>query len=143
MISAGLPHGKFSIDIQNNIICIKAQGPWNLEFAELIHRDLLLAATKVDIDNYAVYLEPLGEALCGEDVIQSHTDFVARGRTKAVAVNFQHCYTAPISRAVFTKIYTNAGSNYEFFDNKQAAIAWLQEQLETSINEPLKEAQPA
>lgn len=143
MISAGLPHGKFSIDIQDNIICISAQGPWNLEFAEVIHRELLLAATKVDIENYAVYLEPLGEALCGEDVIQSHTDFVARGRTKAVAVNFQHCYTTPISRAVFTKIYTNAGANYEFFENKLAAIAWLQEQLTTSTSEKLEEAQPA
>lgn len=144
MISAGLPHGKFSIDIQENIICIRAQGPWNLEFAELIHRELLLAASKVDIENYAVYLEPMGEALCGHDVINAHTEFVAKGRTKAVAVNFQHCYTAPISKTVFTKIYAAAGSNYQFFDDKITAIDWLEEQLNiSSSNREQKEAQPA
>jgi hypothetical protein len=54
------PHGTLDIAIDNNLILIEAQGPWNIEYLDHLHAQLIVAVSKVDLANYAILITPKG-----------------------------------------------------------------------------------
>ena len=128
-----VPHGTLELAIEDNLILIEAQGPWNIEYLDYLHKKMSLAVTQVDQNNYAVLLTPIGEAISVEVGLEYHTNFIRNSRTKAVAVNLAHCTTSQLTENLFSKIYQTAGLNHAFFDNVFDARNWLEGQLATTV----------
>ncbi|MGB2740540.1 MAG: hypothetical protein WBC60_08305 [Cognaticolwellia sp.] len=128
-----VPHGTLELAIEDNLILIEAQGPWNIEYLDFLHKKMSLAVTQVDQNNYAVLLTPIGEAISVEVGLEYHTNFIRNSRTKAVAVNLAHCTTSQLTENLFSKIYQAAGFKHAFFDNVSDARNWLERQLTTTV----------
>ncbi len=122
-------HGTLDIVIEDNLILIEAQGPWNIEYLDYLHEQLRIAVSKVDINNYAILITPKGEAISVEAGLEYHLNFIRQGNTKAVALNLAHCTTALLTESLFTKLYRAAGIKHAFFDNNFDARQWLEAEL--------------
>lgn len=107
-----------------------AEGPWNKEIFQSLHVDFQQAFRQIDINNYVVLVEFLGEAIMVGEVYQEHVEFIKKGNAKAIAVDLSKCTTASLSKQIFTNLYRDGGLKAGFFDNNQAARAWLSEQLD-------------
>lgn len=123
------PHGTLDIAVDGNLILIEAQGPWNVEYLDYLHVQLIAAAAKVDPDNYAILITPKGEAISVEAGLEYHLNFIRQGNTKAVALNLAYCTTSLLTESLFTKLYRTAGIKHAFFDNGFDARLWLEKQL--------------
>ena len=128
------PHGTLDIAIEGNLILIDAQGPWNLEYLDSLHQQLVVAASKVDPDNYAILITPKGEAISVEAGLDFHLNFIRQGNVKAVALNLAYCTTALLTESLFTKLYRVAGIQHAFFDNSFDARLWLEKQLKPACS---------
>ena len=128
------PHGGLDITIENNLIMIDARGPWNIEYLDQLHGQLLQAITKVDINKYGVLITLRGDAISVGDGFEYHLNFIRKGNTKAVAINLSNCTTALLSESIFSKLYQKAGVNHAFFDNSADAYQWLESQLALTTN---------
>ena len=126
-----VPHGTLKFEIEDNIILIEAQGPWNIEYLDYLHQKMTWAVMQVDRNNYGVLLTPKGEAISVEAGLEYHSNFVRQGSTKAVALNLAHCTTALLTENLFTKIYRGANVKHAFFDNALDARVWLEAELKT------------
>tara|TARA_R110000744_G_scaffold345939_2_gene451384 strand:+ start:1575 stop:1985 length:411 start_codon:yes stop_codon:yes gene_type:complete len=126
------PHGMLKITIEDNIILIDAQGPWNIDYIDYLHQQLLLAVTQVDYNNFGALFTPKGEAISVEAGVEYHADFIRQGHAKAIAVNLAHCTTPLLAESLFSKIYRSAGVKHAFFDNAFDARHWLEKELAAS-----------
>ena len=123
------PHGTCSINVEGNLMIIRAQGPWNQEYIDRLHKDLLLVSKSLDINNYGILLNLCGEALAVESGFKKHLDFVKQAKTKAIAMNLSDCSTREMTKTIFTKLYDQAKINNASFTDESEAKAWLLEQL--------------
>ena len=126
------PHGTLDIVVEDNLVFIEAEGPWNIEYLEQLHEQLIKAVLKVDQNNYAVLITPKGEAISVEIGFEYHLNFIRQGNTKAVALNLAHCTTSLLTESIFTKLYRMAGVKHAFFDNSFDARQWLENELKTT-----------
>ena len=122
-------HGEVDIIIDDDIMMITAEGPWNDEFFPAFHQQLVKAAYHLNIDRYVVLLDVVGQAIATPRSIEYHAKFVSQSDVQAVAISLQHCQSIAVTRPMFHDIYQQAGINHQFFDNKQAAKAWLHKVL--------------
>ncbi|MGB1263808.1 MAG: hypothetical protein ACPG52_12925 [Cognaticolwellia sp.] len=127
-----VPHGTLKMDVEDNIILIDAQGPWNIEYLDHLHQKMAQAVLQVDRNNYGVLLTPKGEAISVEAGLEYHANFVRQGSTKAVALNLAHCTTSLLTENLFSKIYRAANMKHAFFDNALDARCWLENELKTT-----------
>ncbi|TWX70211.1 hypothetical protein [Colwellia sp. C1TZA3] len=123
------PNSELELTIEDSMILIAAQGPWNIEYLDCLHQKLSWAVTQVDPSNFGVLLTPKGEANSVEAGLEYHINFIRHSKTKAVALNLAHCTTSQLSENLFTKIYRAAGIKHAFFDNVFDARVWLEKQL--------------
>ncbi len=123
------PHGTLDIAVDGNLILIEAQGPWNVEYLDYLHAQLIAAVANVDLANYAILITPKGEAISVEAGLEYHLNFIRQGNTKAVALNLAYCTTSLLTESLFTKLYRAAGIKHAFFDNGFEARLWLEKQL--------------
>ena len=124
-------HETLKVSVEDNIIFIEAEGPWNSEYLDHLHQKLLWALTQVDLRNYATILTPIGEALTVESVQVQHIEFIRHSQSKTVAINLDHCTTSLLAENLFSKIYRTAGFKYAFFDNAFDARLWVEKQMIT------------
>lgn len=122
-------HGSMELAIEDNIILLEAQGPWNIEYINLLHQKLLWAVAQVEPTNYGVLFTPKGEAISVEEGLEHHINFIRQGNTKAVALNLKYCTTSLLTETLFAKIYQTAGIKHAFFDNVLEARNWLEKEL--------------
>ncbi len=73
------PHGTLELTIEDNLILLDVQGPWNLEYIDHLHEKLLWAVSQVDQSNYGVLLTPIGEAISVEEGFEYHLNFLRQG----------------------------------------------------------------
>ncbi|MBA6389632.1 hypothetical protein H4J38_02450 [Colwellia sp. BRX10-3] len=123
------PRSSLEITIEDNLILIQAQGPWNIEYLDYLHQQLRWAVTQIDQSNYGVLLTPKGEAISVEAGLEYHVNFIRNSKTKAVALNLAHCTTSQLAENLFSKIYRGAGIKHAFFDNAFDARLWLEKEL--------------
>ena len=128
------PHGTLDIIVDDNIIFIEAQGPWNIEYLALLHEEFTKAVCRVDIANYAILITPKGEAISAEARGESHISFIKKGNAKAVALNLAYCTTALLTERIFTKLYRAADIKHAFFDSHHDARLWLDEELKLAAS---------
>jgi hypothetical protein len=122
-------HGTLKIDIADNVIMVEAGGPWNIEYLDNLHQQLMNAAVHVDINNYGLLLALKGEAIPVDKGLEYHLNFIRQGRTRAVAVNLAECTTSLLTKSIFSKLYRSANIHHQFFDNSIDAQQWLALQM--------------
>ncbi len=122
-------HGKFNIEASEHILLVDLVGPWNLEFVEQLHLEVIEKLQGVNIDNFGVLLLPRGEALAVSESIGYHTEFIRQAKNKAIAVDLEFSTIPSLTKSLLKKVYQAAGMNHEFFDDRQSAEQWLKEQL--------------
>jgi len=125
-------HGRCDITVENNIIFTEAEGPWNIEFFQHLHLDLIEAAKKVDYNNFTLLLKVKGVGLAVEEAIPFHIDFILNGNVKAVAINLDDCGTPSSCQEFCSKVYNTANVKHKYFNDNEPAIAWLNEQMAMS-----------
>lgn len=123
------PHGTCSILVEGNLMIIKAQGPWNDEYIDCLHKDLILVSQSIDINNYGILLNLYGEALAVDSGFKKHFEFVKRAKTKAIALNLAKCHTREMTKTIFSKIYDQANISNATFTDESSAKTWLHQQL--------------
>lgn len=129
------PDGMLEITIEDNIIVITAQGPWNIEYLDNLHQKLLWAGTQVDLNNYTILITPIGEAISVEAGLEYHLKLIRQGTTKAVGLNLTHSTTSQLTENLFTKIYQATGIKHAFFDNVFDARLWLEKELKNPVTD--------
>lgn len=129
LIATREPHGHCTMKVLNNLVIVDATGPWNIEFLDILHKQLAENVEKVSHSNYGVLLSVHGEAVAGEDVVQAHIAGLRHGEASALAINLQHCKTCAISRAMLSRVYSACGLNFAFFHTEEEGMLWLTEQL--------------
>ena len=128
-------HGDFKIEIDKDVIVIDAWGPWNQEFFTQFHQQLYTVVHQLTVDIYGALVVIHGQGLPVNDAIDEHIAFLSQGNVTALAVDLSCCSTAGLSQDVFSKIYTQSKLNFKFFDDNQAAKAWLAQQLSAAQSE--------
>tara|TARA_R110000744_G_scaffold378497_1_gene494728 strand:+ start:345 stop:740 length:396 start_codon:yes stop_codon:yes gene_type:complete len=124
------PHGKCHYLVEDNIITINATGPWNLEFFQQMHRELLdIALNDVDVNNFAILLILQGDSLAAQDGLNYHLKLVKAGSAKALAINSALSNAPSISQSIFKKVYDQAGLKNKCFNSTESAKVWLTKQL--------------
>ena len=122
-------HGHCDFCVANNVILILAYGPWNDEYFEELHQKLYESVSLVDSNNYAVYIEAHGEAIAMQGGIEQHKQFISGSSVRAVAVNLANCTTKAMTEMLSRKIYNSCNITHDFFNDKDSALAWLNEIL--------------
>lgn len=129
MVVAFCAHGKTEISIEENIIVIKSVGPWNMEYFQGLHQEIITAVSHVNINNYGVLLVPIGEAISVAGAFDYHVDFIKQGNAKAVAINLTNSDIPNTTKSLCSKAYDQVGLNFQFFYSNDSAKEWLQNSL--------------
>lgn len=128
--STFLAHGNYQLSVEKNMVIVEAEGPWNNEFLTDLHNEFRKKIEQVDINNYAVLVIPIGEALAIGQAIYQHAEFVKQGNAKAIAIDLSNSTTPLSTETMFTKVYNEEEINHAFFTDRDTAIAWLAKQIE-------------
>ena len=123
-------HGSSKVSVDNNLIIIECEGPWNIEFFYELHQDILNAVKAVDYNNYGVLLIPRGEAIGTAETTNYHIAFLKEGNTKAIAINIALSDIPASTENICRIAYQAAGLKHAFFNDNDTAIDWLQQQLD-------------
>ncbi|KGJ94912.1 hypothetical protein [Colwellia psychrerythraea] len=122
-------HGKININIEDNIIILECEGPWNLEFFHILHQDLYNAVKQIAYSKYAVLLIPIGEAIGTAETMDYHINFLKKGQATAVAVNLSRSEVPSTTEHICRISYQAVNLKHEFFLDNDTAKRWLKEQL--------------
>jgi len=122
-------HGKTDISIEDKVIIIESVGPWNIEYFQLLHNDILTAVEKVGRENYAILFIPIGEAICTHEVINFHINFLRQGNTKALAVNLSLSEVPNTTESICRRAYEKVGLTFDFFNDNEQAKVWLESKI--------------
>ncbi|MAG77341.1 MAG: hypothetical protein CL811_11345 [Colwelliaceae bacterium] len=119
-------HGNADITVDDNIIFVEATGPWNKEYFEGFHQELLAASAHLKPGKFGVHLTVKGEAIASPESIEAHIEFLKHSTVSGIAVNFAQCTTTHISKLMFTDVYQRAGNTFSIFDDPKSGCDWLQ-----------------
>ena len=121
------PHGKCTYSIQNNIVIIEAEGPWNLEFFVEMHKDLRqIIIENLDINDYKILVVFKGNALSVQDGLDYHLNNVKLGKAKAIACSLEFSNNPSFTQMLFEKVYDEALLENRFFTTTTEALQWLE-----------------
>jgi len=129
MSSQFIPHGKCNIAVEDNLLIVEIEGPWNIEFIQNMHASLLKASQHVDINNYGILLILHGETLAVQEAIDYHVEFIQQVNTKALAINLAHSNIPSMTKQMCEKIYRTVNFPSQYFTDTPSAKEWLQSQL--------------
>jgi hypothetical protein len=129
------PHGSYDVSIDGRVLRAVVCGPWNVElvqayadaFAQQVHT---LAGAP-----WGTLAILTGEALHTAESHQAVVETVRQHRTLgrcATAVVMRVNSVPAMIRALFTRLYAEAGEPCEFFDDETQALQWLQAQIKLS-----------
>ncbi len=122
-------HGKTNLNVVENIIILECEGPWNIEFFHLLHRQIYQAIKQCSPNNYGVLLIPLGETIGTPDTMDYHIKFLKRGNPCAVAVNLSRSKVPQSTKDLCHLAYATAQLPHAFFTDNESALKWLKENM--------------
>jgi hypothetical protein len=123
-------HGQCQFTLDNNIIIIDAEGPWNVEFFKQMHANLQQVVLENFINiNYGIIVILKGETLATQEGLDYHLYKVKHGTAKAIAINMIHSSFALTTQLEFEAVYNKAGIKNKFFNNTSTAKHWLESEL--------------
>jgi hypothetical protein len=123
-------HGRCQFTFDNNIIIIDALGPWNLEFFEILHSNLLRIVQENFKDKaYGIVVILKGETLATQEGLNYHLYRVKQGNAKAIAINMIHSSFALTTQIQFEAVYNKAELKNKFFRDTSMAKQWIEDVL--------------
>lgn len=118
-------HGDVSLNWHNKTLEINSTGPWNMEFFEHLHAQLIDMVRNQQITDFDVLLNIYGEALPTPDAQNYHIEFLKASSAKAVAINLARCETKSMTKQVCDNVYPAANLTHKCFNTREQALAWL------------------
>lgn len=122
-------HGTCRITCENNIVKINAEGPWNTEYFDYLHQELIKCSDQINLDNYGAILNLAGEAIVVNGAFEKHLKFLKQLTIKAIAINLSDCITVNITKKMLDHGYGRAKIKHEFFYTEKDATHWLNKVL--------------
>lgn len=126
------PHGAISVNTEDRILIVRAQGPWNAELSQLYGEMVQSQVQALAGAPWAVLGVISREGVHTPDSYSVQVDIIrehhALGRV-ASAIVFHYFDSPQIARRVFAKMYSEAEEAHEFFEDEESARHWLSEQL--------------
>jgi hypothetical protein len=122
-------HGYTHITVRESIIFLETKGPWNIEYFQDLHQELLTTVMHYKLLEYAVVLIPIGEAIAIPGVMEFHVEFISKGKAIAVAIDLSKCDTPHSTTRLCSEAYQSAQIEHEFFDDNTSAVAWLKTKM--------------
>jgi len=131
------PHGEFSVATEGRILVVRTIGPWNEELIRLYSRTVTENVEALAGAPWGMLGVVADEGLHTPDSFAATVETVrkhrARGRI-ASAVILQNVSAREIVRSMFSRLYTEAGEPFAFFENEESARSWLSEKLVEAID---------
>lgn len=126
-------HGTLHLWIEDDILMMEGTGPWNLESVNESDDKVLELKPKLYGQAWAALLivhgDPIYVPEAADIIVDSVRDDIENGRV-ATAILLNHCHSPEFGRRHLTKIYTDAGETFAFFDEICEAKTWLSTKLE-------------
>ncbi|MBL4940292.1 MAG: hypothetical protein JKY81_01365 [Colwellia sp.] len=121
-------HGRYSIERQNNILLIDAQGPFNDVVTEQYHQDIMLITKKMSSNPWASLVSFKGNGVFTPDaehnLIETTHYRVKNGMVAVAAVILDSAY-ADILQMQLQRIYQSCQIQFHFFSDTKNARKWL------------------
>jgi len=121
-------HGSYSIEQQNNILLIDAQGPFNDVFLEQYHQDIELITKKMNDGPWASLVSFKGNGVFtpdAEEKLIETTHYRERNGMVAVAAVILNSAYADILQMQLQRIYQGCNIKFNFFSDTKNAQKWL------------------
>jgi len=134
----GQKHGETYLTIEDKILIVEGQGPWNLESITHTNVDPLVNERKAVLlkSKWAVLVIAHGDAMFVPDARQLLVDIVKEdikvGRV-ATAVVVQNCLSPIFIADHLTAIYSDAGDQVQSFSSIEQAKQWLNQKIEDAL----------
>ncbi len=129
MMSKFSVHGYTRIVVRESIIFLETKGPWNIEYFQHLHQELLATVIHNKLPEYAVVLMPIGEAIAVPGAMDFHVKFISKGNAIAVAIDLSQCDTPLSTTRLCREAYQLAQIEHEFFNDNAAAVTWLKAKM--------------
>lgn len=121
-------HGRYTIEQQNNILLIDAQGPFNEATTEQYYQDIKLVTKKMSGNPWASLVSFQGHSVftpeAEQKLIETTQYRVDNGMVAIAAVIINSAY-ADILQMQLQRIYQNSNIQFNFFSNADHAQNWL------------------
>jgi len=121
-------HGSYSIEQQDNILLIDAQGPFNDVVSEQYYQDIKLITKKMSHAPWASLISFKGDGVFTPDaekkLIETTEYRIERGMVAVAAVIHSSPY-ADILQMQLQRIYQSCGIKFNFFSDTKNAQKWL------------------
>lgn len=122
------PHGSYTIEQQNNILLVNAEGPFNEITTEQYHQDIKLITEKMKKAPWASLVSFKGNCVFtpeAEQILMETTQFRIENGMVAVAGVIINSAYADILQMQLQRVYQNCGIQFNFFSNAEHAQNWL------------------
>ena len=121
-------HGSYSIEQQNNILMIDAQGPFNDVVTEQYHQDIKLITKKMADTPWASLISFKGNGVftpeAEQKLIETTQYRIENGMIAIAAVIIDSKY-ADILQMQLQRIYQRSSVQFTFFSDVKNAKKWL------------------
>ncbi len=124
-------HGSFQLKLSNDVVILRAEGPWNLECAQNYQQEYWHLLKQVEAPCYAELLILSGESLLIPEVYE----LLKKGLAYALSVGLTNvalvtkdCISQFCTQRQFCEFYQGLDINFEFFNDEEAAYHWLKKQ---------------
>ena len=131
-----MPHGEFSVATEGRILVVRTVGPWNEELIRLYSRTVAENVEALAGAPWALLGVISDEGLHTPDSFSATVETVRKHRIRgriASAIILQHVSAREIVRSMFSRLYTEAGEPFAFFEDEESARGWLSEKLAEAI----------
>tara|TARA_R110001583_G_scaffold103345_1_gene250502 strand:+ start:1046 stop:1441 length:396 start_codon:yes stop_codon:yes gene_type:complete len=121
-------HGRYTIEQQNNILLIDAQGPFNEATTEQYYQDIKLITKKMSGSPWASLVSFTGSSIFTPEVEQKlieTTQYRVDNGMVAIAAIITNSAYADILQMQLQRIYQNCNIQFNFFSNTDHAQNWL------------------
>jgi len=127
-----MQHGFMNFSVEENILTIKGQGPWNLD---AIDQRVIEAREHIEMVQgkpWAVLAIVSGDSILVPEAVAKLTKIIQSDQLKgriATALVIQQCTIPELVETHLSQIYTLAGEEFKSFEEIVDAKNWLKLQL--------------
>jgi uncharacterized protein YfkK (UPF0435 family) len=128
-------HGSYSLNFENNILHVNAEGPFNEEVLKKYHQDMKKIVKKHNNKRWAALVVYNGNGIFTPDAeteLIEVTKFRAKNGMIANASVLKESVHADLQQTQLTRIYQTAKIRSHFFSDEHSAKNWLTEFLKES-----------
>ncbi|WP_026376771.1 hypothetical protein [Aestuariibacter salexigens] len=128
-------HGKLHAYVDDNILVVEGEGPWNSEQLEKTTRDARSTLEALYGKPWGVMTVMRGDAVYIPEAAESLVKLIRREKHKGrqcTAIVLKDCAKPVFCRQHLSAIYTEAEENFAFFETEDEAKSWLTEHIHSA-----------